>query len=348
MTEAKLREGNAAIGLFHGRAAWRVTDLERDRAWIRPFSDAEIDELEGALSEVRRRGLAVPDIAREDFPLPGLAAALEGVAKELEGGRGFQLMRGLPVQRYTLEETEIIYWGLSAHLGTAVIQNYKDQLVGHIQDLVPDPNDPPSRGYLTNKPLSLHNDSTDVVGLHCFRTAKSGGQSILVSSMTLHNEILARRPDLLEVLYEPFYFDRKGEDRPGRKPYYSMAVFHRAEGYLTARYNRAFIETGHKHGDVPRLTKRQIEALDFLDAVAEQDELRLVFEFQAGDIYWINSYVTLHGRTEFEDDPEDREQKRHLLRLWLTLHQGRPLPAAFQGMYGTTAPGEPRTGFNGR
>lgn len=67
---------------------------------------------------------------------------------------------------------------------------------------------------------------------------------------------------------------------------------------------------------MPRLTPRQIEFLDLVDALAA--EHRLDMEFRPGDLQLLSNAVILHGRTEYEDDPD---HPRHLLRLWLSRRQ---------------------------
>jgi hypothetical protein len=42
-------------------------------------------------------------------------------------------------------------------------------------------------------------------------------------------------------------------------------------------------------------------------------------------VQFLNNYVTLHTRRAFEDWPEP-SRKRHLLRLWLSDPEGRPIP----------------------
>lgn len=327
---------------YRGPADWHGSDLRHDQSWIRHFTPDELDELDAALRRIQRRGLALPAVQREDFPLPSLEGVFEELLAELEGGRGFWLMRGLPLERYTPAETELLFWGMGRYLGNPVSQNKYGDLLGHVRDQGLDPNDPTVRGYQTKRPLSFHTDSSDVVGLLCYRKARRGGLSILVSSMTVHNIILQERPDLLEVLYEPFYLDRKGEERAGVQPYYGLPIYHAHHGLLTCRYNRGYITTSQRHAEVPRLTEKQRETLDFLDAVAQRQELHLAMDLQIGDIQWVNNYVVLHGRTAYEDY-DDLAQKRHMLRLWLSVPDARPLPEAFNAMYGSLEPGR-RTG----
>ena len=51
-----------------------------------------------------------------------------------------------------------------------------------------------------------------IVSLLCLNKAKKGGESLLVSSMTIFNEILENYPDYLPTLFEPFPLDRRGEE----------------------------------------------------------------------------------------------------------------------------------------
>lgn len=327
-----------------GPSVWRGEQLRQEQSWIHHFTAREIGEVEAALRGVQQRGLSLLDITRQDFPLPSLEPLFERLLRELEGGRGFQLMRGLPMHKYTTEETELLYWGMGRYMGMAVSQDFDGHIFGHVFDRGNDFTLETARGYQTNRPLRYHSDSSDVVALLCYRKAKRGGESLLVSSMTLHNEILATRPDLLKVLYQPFTVERKGAQRLGAEPFYEVPIFSELDGQVTCRYNRAFIENAHGKPEIPDLTPIQLEAMDYLDQLCNREDLNLIMELQLGDIQWVNNYVALHGRKEYEDHPDEAE-KRHMLRLWLTIPNGRPLPHWFAGMYGSIEPGQPRTGF---
>ena len=233
---------------------------------------------------------------------------------------------------------------MGRYMGKAVSQDFDGQIFGHVYDRGKEFTLETARGYQTNRPLRFHSDSTDVVGLLCYRMAKSGGESLIVSSMTLHNEMLATRPDLLQVLYEPFTQERKGAQRLGAEPFYQVPIFSNLNGQVTCRYNRAFIENAHARPVNPDLTETQIEAMDTLDRLCNREDLNLIMELRLGDIQWLNNYVALHGRCTYVDH-EDEAEKRHMLRLWLTIPNGRALPHWFEGMYGSIEPGQPRTGF---
>lgn len=172
----------------------------------------------------------------------------------------------------------------------------------------------------------------------CLRPAKAGGRSSLVSSLTLHNEVLRRRPDLAAVLFAPIETDRRGEAAAGERPYFTIPVFNWFENAFAGIYQRQYIESARRFADVPPLTAAQVEALDLLDALAEDPALHLEIDFQPGDIQLVNNHVLFHDRTAFEDWPQP-ERRRHLLRLWLAPAEARPLPAVFAERFGSVRPG---------
>ena len=232
-------------------------------------------------------------------------------------GRGFLLVRGVPVERYGERDATLAYWGLGLHLGTAVSQNAAGDRLGHVRDLGVSERDPTVRLYKTRERLGFHTDGADVIGLLCLRPAKSGGTSRIASSAAIYNEILRRRPDLVPVLYEPFPFDRNGEERPGEPPYFTLPLCRYAGGWLRTFYIGWYIRDSQRHASAPRLTAAQREVIDLIDEIAADPAIHLDMEFRAGDIQWLKNSVILHARTEFEDFVEP-ERKRYLLRLWLT------------------------------
>jgi len=92
---------------------------------------------------------------------------------------------------------------------------------------------------------------------------------------------------------------------------------------------------------VPRLTETQIAAMDLLAEIAE--EVCLYAPFVPGDLQLLNNHVVYHGRTAYEDDPT-QAQDRLLLRLWLSMPNSRKLPAGFDVLWGDIAPGAIRGG----
>src|SRR5258708_32760426 len=190
------------------RSAWYGPDLKGRTDWIERLSEAEITEVESAARGLAKSSLELTSISRDDFHLPTLGPRLHPLLDEVLSGRGFVLIHALPVERWTKREAAIAFLGIGAHLGSLRMQNADGHLLGHVRDLGRSSVDPNARIYQTRERQTHHTDSCDVVGLLCLRTAKSGGLSSLVSSMTIFNEMRRRRPDLLRVLLDPFEMDR--------------------------------------------------------------------------------------------------------------------------------------------
>jgi hypothetical protein len=321
-------------------AAWYGPDMARRTDWLMPLSAAEIAEIEGATRSLAAREADIASITARDFPLPTLAARLKArVENEVLNGRGFLLLRGLPVERWTMRESATAFYGLGAHLGSARSQNGKGHVLGHVQDLGLDVKDPNVRIYQTHERQTYHTDSCDIVGLLCLKTARSGGLSALVSSTTIFNEMRRQRPDLLELLFQPLATDRRGEVPEGKKPYFEIPVFNWYKGYLSAIYQRQYIDSAQRFAEAPRLSARQVEALDMFDALSDDPRLNLFMEFKPGDVQLVHNHTMLHDRTSFVDWPEP-ERRRHLLRLWLAADKARPLPDVFAQRYGTVTIGD--------
>lgn len=309
-----------------GPAAWVGTDLARQDSWLHRLSDDDVVALDDALAHVQKLGKTFPDFTRRDFHIPVLAETLSTLSDELENGRGFSVMRGLPVEKYTEEEINIIYYGIGLNLGVPVRQNPRGDLLGTVMN-VGDLSDRNTRVYETNAYLPYHTDPSDVVGLLCIRKARTGGVSSLVSVASVYNELLEKHPDALEELYRPWYYAHLGDDLPTPSPLFSYF-----NGKLAFRYLRQYIELGHEIMNAP-LSDNQLQALDVLDTVTNHDHMRLSMLMEPGDIQWANNYAVMHSRTHFEDFVEpDRRRKK--LRLWLKMPNARALAPDFPGRNG--------------
>jgi hypothetical protein len=326
---------------IEGPSAWVGADMRgREAEWSYRLSPAEIAEIEAALKSVLARGLDVAAIRREDFPLPTLGPVLDRLRAEVLDGRGFVLLRGVPVKDRPIAESAAAYWGIGSYFGSARSQNAHGHLLGHVYDLGGSSTaDPTIRSYATSERQNFHIDRCDVVALLCLRRAKSGGQSAIVSSMTVHNVMAARRPDLLERLYQPFPVDRRGEVPEGKAPFYQAPVFNEHAGKVSVLYSRLHIGSSQRFPEARRLTPADIEALDMLAELAGDPELRLDMNFMPGDIQFLHNHTILHARTGYEDWPE-AGRKRHLLRLWLSPPGARPLPPVFAECYGDITIGD--------
>lgn len=322
--------------IISGPAAWIGPQIQHDPSWIHQLDAASIAEIDAALAHVKRSGARIP-FAAEAFPLPRFAAVLDRLLDEIENGRGFVLIRGIPRERYSDAECELIYWGLGAHLGNPVSQNARGHRLGHVRDEGRELSDPNARAYQTSQRMDFHTDllPIDVLGLFCMRTAKSGGASKLVSALTIHNVLCAERPDLLEALYGTFHLDWRGEEPAGEQPWFSIPMFSECKGHVTARIvSLPYYESAARFGEQYRPTAMQREALLAVQDIANRPELMLTMNFEEGDIQLINNHVMMHAREAYEDHPEPARQ-RHLLRMWIAVDDARrrPLAAALAGRY---------------
>jgi TfdA family taurine catabolism dioxygenase TauD len=299
-------------------AAWRGAEMARRDDWIVRLTAAQIDELARAADAAAARGLGLDTVRRADFPLPTLAPLIADWARELRHGRGFLLMRGLPVDRWGDERAALVYWGLGQHLGEPGAQNPQGELLGHVVDTGEDAANPFVRRYRTAGDIAYHCDLADAVGLLCLRTARRGGASRIVSSVAVYNELLRRRPDLVKRLYEPFCLDTRDEQGEGRLPYVPVVPCCYAGGVLRTFYHSDYFRSAVRHAAVPPFTAAERTLLDLYEAIAGEPALYLDMQFEPGDIQLISNHVTLHARTAYEDG-DATAAKRHLLRLWLSL-----------------------------
>ena len=330
-------------GEISGPSVWYGPEMDASREWIRPFTQTELDELDAAMRSVRARGIEIIDIDRDAFPLPTLGPVLEDIRHEVVSGRGFILLRGIPVERYTIEESATVYFGLGAHFGVAVPQNAQGHVLGHVKDLGYDVRNTSVRIYQTTARQTFHSDACDVVGLMCLQPAKKGGESAIVSADTLYNEMRRRRPDLVAHLFRPYATDWRNEAPDGGEGYHDIPVFHWFAGWLSTRHARPYMDSAQRFDDVAPLTDEALEALNLFDALAENPAIHLKMEFRPGDIQLLHNHQIMHDRTEFEDW-EEPERKRHLLRLWLCVRGGRPLPETFLPRFYSVEIGSPLRG----
>lgn len=320
---------------FTGPAAWLGRDMAaREADWLIDLAPAHINELETAAAHYLSLGRDVGEITAAAFPLPTFATHLKNLSHTLLQGRGFEVLRGLPVATYTQETAATIFCGIGAHLGHARSQNAAGHSLGHVLNIGVDANDPTTRIYQTAERQTFHTDSADVVGLLCLREAQIGGMSLLVSVQTIANRMAAQRPDLLALLFDPIATDRRGEIPDGAEPFMRIPVLNWHTGNLTVFYQRQYIESVQRFADAPRLTDRHIEALDLFDSLANDPDLHVSMQLQPGDMQFVYNHSQLHDRTAFTDWP-DPDKRRHLLRLWLSMPNDRALPDVFAERYGS-------------
>nr|WP_070960943.1 TauD/TfdA family dioxygenase [Hyphomonas sp. Mor2] len=307
------------VGPIESPAAWRGADIRSRQAdWLETLSPGDLAEIEAATDHALQSGLDLSAVSKRTFHLPNLGAKIEDWRREISTGRGFVVVRGLPVSDWGEEKSAYAYWGLGHHLGLPGAQNPQNELLGHVVDYGEEADNPMVRRYRTTGNIDFHCDAADAVGLLCLHTAKSGGQSRIVSSVSIFNEIVARRPDLVARLFEPIALDLRGEERPGDAGFITLPpCCYTQESGLRTFYHSEYFRSATRHEAVAH-DPATSDLLDLYDSLCLSPDLQLDMWLEPGDMQFISNHTTVHSRTEYEDWPE-RARKRHLLRLWLSL-----------------------------
>jgi len=295
-------------------AAWDAAEMESSESWVYRFADIEIDEILTAARAVVTSGVDLFRVGKEDFILPKTKTTFAEIYDELKNGRGFVQMRGLPVGEISREETAAALWGVGKYFGKALSQNPEGHVLGHVKDLGKNYNDPMVRGYQTKAAMTFHADPCDMVALLCVNTAKSGGESRVASSVTLYNEMLKLRPDLVADLCEDFFWTKHGEFSPGEDPWYKLPVFSFMDGRFSAKGASTHARKAQDLPGAERWSALRNEAVTLFQELVPG--LAADLPFQQGDLQILNSHVTLHSRRPYEDWAE-ASRKRHLYRLWI-------------------------------
>lgn len=312
-----------------GRAVWKGSDLAGRDDWIIPFSSHDIAELDDALAVIEGRTTPFQEITGADFLLPALDDRLKSLAQELEEGRGFGVLRGVPVNKYSEKQLKIISWGLCSQFGTGIPQSRQGDWINHVIDLRDQTSSPrpeldhiiKRQGLRTNHAggeLDFHTDTTDIFALFCLRNAKSGGLSRLVSVAMLHNLILARKPDYVKALYDGYFYMSQADDNAGLAARVSskrVPVFTRrgdtVQGYYISQVVQRAIDQGDvTYGPVEDDARAEIQRVANAPGVAHE------FLLEPGDLLVANNRAVLHARHDYQDHAE-LERRRHMYRLWM-------------------------------
>lgn len=307
-----------ALGPIGGPAAWRGADWQGKQPWRTRLTADQVDEIEAALDHAEATGRATGDLTREDFPLPRLTASIDAWRSEIADGRGFQIVSGVPVERWPVERAERFFWCLGLHMGKPGAQNVRGDLLGHITDTGARETDPFVRLYETRADIAYHCDAADVVGLLCLSQGRAGGASRIASSVAVHDELIERRPDLVHRLYEPYALDVRSEGDDAAFHHLPIPPARHADGRLRTFYHSDYFRSAPRHDDVPELAGDDLELLDLFEEIASGPDMRLDMQLEPGDIQWLSNHTIVHARTAYEDAIADGP-RRHLLRLWLSI-----------------------------
>ncbi len=329
-------------GYIKDRTVWNSEDLDADNSWIHRLSDNEIEDIDNALEKINAESIDISDISKETFHLELLAEKLLTIQECIEHDRGIFFIKGLPIEKYSNEDIQRVFVGINSYIGTAVIQSTDGALIHEVKDKGEGLYGEKGRGTNTKDRLPWHTDRSDVVSLLCISPAAQGGESMIASLTNLYNRIKKERPDLADVLCNPFCHARAPFEFEGLSPWYELPIFTMRGGRFAARYLRHFINISQDIVGVPKLSDLQIEALDYVDQRLCDPDVYVKLAFEPGDIQIINNFTTVHSREEYADDSN---QFRYLLRLWLSVPNSRELIEQFSELYGDTKAGAVRGGI---
>jgi alpha-ketoglutarate-dependent taurine dioxygenase len=303
--------------------AWTAATAGDAGQWYQTIDEdvwEELLDIVRAADEAQR----ITDLRVSGKVRRSLADGLTPTLDELEHGRGFVILRRLPLERFSQREAVGVYWLLGQLLGEPFAQNVEGTLLYDVRNAGGDLASG-ARFSVTSYESSFHTDNSfgdtvlDYVGLLCLHGAKAGGLSQNVSGLAVVEWLARNHPAELAVLKQPFHVDRRGGALQGESPTAYRPVIAYEQGGLVVRYLRHWIEVGHEKARQP-LSVDQQRALNTLDATLARPELRVEFMLQPGEIYFTNNRLVFHNRTAFEDFPEP-DRKWHLVRLWLRARQ---------------------------
>ena len=303
-------------------AAWRAADIASKKDLTVELEERHLSALATGLSALKSDTCEYAEINSARFPLEGIAEDIAVWREEIYRGRGILILKGFPVRELDIEDIRLMYLGLGSHFGRPTSQSPLGDLIGEVVNVGGD--DKQERAYRSRRRLKLHTDRCDHLTMLCLRPALSGGLSGYASGLTAHNILLEERPDLLEILYRGYYHHRFGQQDPGEPLVTTerIPIFSVADGVPSVILIRGYIDLAVKEGHV-QLSDRELEALDFLEAVTERPEVRFECMLEPGELCINNNCLLLHERSAFVD-ADDPGQKRLLLRLWLR-EDGRPV-----------------------
>ncbi len=301
-------------------AGWRGSELTDPASWTVQLDTAIAEQLADHARTISRNGTAPA------APLPSqLTDGLLAARHDLLHGRGFVLIRGLPVDELDDAENEILCTAIGSWAGVPIRQNLAGDHIVRVRDEGKDFTVTGVRSYETAAPLDYHSDSSDVVGLYCLRAAQTGGASTIVSSVAVHAAMWQTRPDLAELLHQPWATPSIIERTVHHTPICAV----NDAGEVFTRYGRMYLETASEYdATIPALRTEQVEALDLYDSFLTDPAFALDMNFQPGDLQLLNNYRIMHARHPYVDWP-DPEQRRTLLRLWLVV-EDLDVPEVFE------------------
>lgn len=308
------------VSMVTSPAPWRGEALQdRPEQWLYLLDEAEIRTIVTAAQSAVAAGVPLRELARSDYPLTGLEAALDDWRSRIDGGHGMVLIRGLPVRRIGREVAAAAYWLIGLHLGQPTAQNPAGEMLVDIRDTGAPASDHNVRLYKTRAELAFHTDGADIIGLLCLRGARAGGVSRICSSVEVYNQVVARRPELAPLMEREFHHHPHGQLGPDGPKTFRYPIVSRDGGIFRMMLLTWYIRNAAEDfPEIAALGDDEQSLLDLLEWLPFEPGMALDMNFQEGDMQFLKNSVVLHARTDYEDWNAP-DEKRHLLRLWLNV-----------------------------
>ncbi len=306
--------------------AWTNADLGGDVGLVQ-VTEASRTELLDTAELLDANPLPTVSLQPSDFELPACRALMREAKEALDNGVGFAVIDRLPVDQLQRETATKLYWLLISMLGQTVAQKWDGTMVYDVRDTGKKREAGNGvRSSTTNEGQGYHTDNSfnlppEYVALFCLQPAMEGGVNGVISFPAAHNKMLEQCPELLQRVYEPFFFDRQQEHAPDDSPVNEAPNFSYDGEILHTQFADMLVYAGYDvAGEEIDLKGRA--AIQALTDIIEAPDARHDFVFEPGQIQIVDNRRLGHRRTAYKDWPE-KERQRHLVRLWVR-NTGRP------------------------
>ena len=328
-------------------SGWLSDNLHQFSFWQFQLDDTTRKYLVRLIKKVHQPGRNLFDYDLTELDLGPAHSIIEQATKETMLGGGFVIINDLPHEHLTDEEFGLLNWAIGLNIGIPRPQGKASSYMAKVQDVGTEYRAAGGRGFSSNAELTFHTDGADISTLGCLRTAKTGGMSMVTSSLAAWHQLAHERPDLAEVATSQLcYFSRQQEEAEDEGPYYGQKLFEECEGLMFGKWNWNRIRTAQNILGVPEITKEQKETMDLLDDIIKRPSHLFSMYLKPGDLQIMNNNTVFHSRTAYEDYTE-LKNKRLLYRLWIAPPKSPRLPDSWRDFYRTVEADAVRGGIRG-
>ena len=301
---------------------WDAQTLPSRSTWRITVEAKTIHGFRQAITSLDPDASFIDKYAHGDVNIHGIQDLANQILQELQHGSGVVWLEGFPATKFSVSQMKFFYLAVGAAMGQTMgnygrLYDVRDQGGSYKTERIPVSQTRAATGFHTDS--SARHVMPDIVALLCLQPACTGGESLVVSSATVHEILRATNMETLTTLYREFIRDivTPGAGKTldslinNRFPVFSHRLY---SSELSFRYMRFWIEKGHREAESD-LEQIDLDALDTLDGLLESPQLGARFKLESGDQLWINNHIVAHNRTAYEEDPQ---RPRHFVRMWIS------------------------------